>query len=366
MRHNGYTKYRFWDFSWGAIIGFIIAVISCIWMIIEGIDSANGKLIISMILTFISILVIFLEPLLKNEYRIKKAYNNDLLSKAISKSIEASKQTMDNDRSKRKYEHFLKEITQAERLNPIYISFDNAAYDDLYDMKGTVSITDAPVFAWKNPEYNWFLLNHYVAGLLKRLELVNNGSIVLENRNENGFQNFIQKGIEVLSKIAEGHFEYDTFVRFYILTEQDLQENRAVVEQFVAGHELFGINLFLIDKKKINDDNTLKIAFSGVKSAIKEKEDSDNNNVLDIMVYMKGDEKGYKIGRNGNLENENLNEETETACDRFIKDLAKKIIENKDLLFYPVINQKKVSYRSNGLKYNKKKTFLCVKYNANE
>ena len=364
MRHKEYTKYRFWNFTWGAIIGLIIAILSFIWMIIEAKCANKIELTISMILSFLSIIVICFEPIIKNEHKIKKAYDTELLSRAISKAIEASKQTMDSNRSKRKYEHFLKEITQAERLNPLYISFDDAAYDDLYDMKGTISITDAPVFAWKNPEYNWFLLNHYVANLLKRLELVNRGSIILENRNEDGFQNFIKNGMEVLSKIGEGYFEYDSFVRFYILTEQDLQENRAMVEQFVAGHELFGINLFLIDKNKIIDDKSLNTAFDRIKSVI--KEENDKSNVLDIMVYMRGAEKGYKIGRNGKLENESINEETETACDRFIKDLAKKINENKELLFYPVIKQKKVSYRSNGFKYNKKKTFLYVKENANE
>lgn len=346
------------------ILGIVITIISIILCVAKS-KGIRFDLLLSFIGLFVGLICVFLPNTIgiyriinKMQRQVDCAYGNGLLSDAISAALYASSK---EDEEKKKFKHFLKEITQAERLNPLYISFDDTPYDDLYDMRGTLSITDAPIFAWKNPEYSWFLLNHYVASLLKQIGLYNNSIIKIENRNGEGFKEFILKEKKVLQTISEGTFDYNTFVRFYLITETEFMDNRAMFEQFVAGHELFGINLFLVNKDKVIKDEQLNAAFFGIKRVLK---DSDSqNSVLDVMVYEKTNkEKGYKIGINGKLENESITPETEIACDRFIADLAKKIDNNNDLLFYPIIDDKRksCSYGLNGPKCNKKRTFLHV------
>ena len=346
------------------ILGIVITIISIILCVAKS-KGIQFDLLLSFIGLFVGLICVFLPNTIgiyriinKMQRQVDCAYGNGLLSDAISAALYASSK---EDEEKKKFKHFLKEITQAERLNPLYISFDDTPYDDLYDMRGTLSITDAPIFAWKNPEYSWFLLNHYVASVLKQIGLYNNSIIKIENRNGEGFKEFILKEKKVLQTISEGTFDYNTFVRFYLITETEFMDNRAMFEQFVAGHELFGINLFLVNKDKVIKDEQLNAAFFGIKRVLK---DSDSqNSVLDVMVYEKTNkEKGYKIGINGKLENESITPETEIACDRFIADLAKKIDNNNDLLFYPIIDDKRksCSYGLNGPKCNKKRTFLHV------
>lgn len=148
-----------------------------------------------------------------NKLKYDNAYDNSLLTNAIEKALVASDNAKnDAGKSKKKIEHFLLEIAQADRLNPVNLKLDDRKYDNLYEIKGTLSITDAPVFAWKNPEYNWFLVSNYTSVLLKRLGNSTLKQIRLVSRKNNSFKSFIKEGSQILEDIKQGSLDRKSVV----------------------------------------------------------------------------------------------------------------------------------------------------------
>ena len=288
---------------------------------------------------------------------IKSAYENQLLWEVIEKAITASKSSSeDNAASKKKIKHFLFEIRNSDRLNPLVLKLGNEKYTNLYNTKGTLSITDAPLFAWKNPEYSWFLISNYTAVLLNRWKKSPHNSMSIVDRSSPDFFTFLNQGDLLLKRISDGKFKNEDNIRFYLLDKKDVINDKALIGQLIAGHDLFGIHLFVVDKCVLKD-KTIKNHYEGLISlSIIE------NNVIDVMVYT-GTQKTLmvKYPRDGELEESKLlSIPGHNHLKGFIMELARLIISNPNYLIYPPKKEPSGEEKINNLPYyiNKTKTHI--------
>lgn len=348
-----YYYFSFDSFGWLAV-GILVTVVGLVlgWPS-EGID---WKWIATIILFLGGIATIIIPPIIINGKEIKEAYPNGLLEEAISDAIEASKQTHGKKWYTQKYKHFLREITQADKLNPIYLNLDDPKFDNLFTMNGALSITNAPLFAWKDPEYSWFLIANYTATLNKRYSQGNN-VFQLKNRKDKEFETFLDDGDKILESIAQGSFLYDSNVRFYILSEEEIKENKAMLEQMIAGHELFGIHLFIINARVFEDThNNVKIdklyqtllASSNI-----------SNDVFDVMIYKSNSIMRFKYPSEGQLKERDYSD-IENNCNPFIQALACKLSNNSSYRIYPQKGQTKIDLGTTQIDLNSNYTFVNV------
>ena len=286
-----------------------------------------------------------------NKLKYDNAYDNSLLTNAIEKALVASDNAKnDAGKSKKKIEHFLLEIAQADRLNPVNLKLDDRKYDNLYEIKGTLSITDAPVFAWKNPEYNWFLVSNYTSVLLKRLGNSTLKQIRLVSRKNNSFKSFIKEGSQILEDIKQGSFTFDNNVRFYLLTQKEIEGNRAMIGQMVAGHDLFGIHLFIVNKDILNCAK-MEAQYIGLKN-----NSIITNDVIDMMIYKdKNDHMYVKYpDKAGELE-ETRYDSVKLDVHPFIQKMASIVLDEPvTYLFYPKISEPAL------FPLNNKKTHISI------
>ena len=351
-------------------MGIIVAalgLLGSLWGVTFGFHGHTLPIYLAIVLYAVSVVSLFIIPMIDNKKVIAKAYKDDLLDKAIEASIDGSKQKAEIN----KYSHFLLEILKADRLNPLMLDIDGSEYDNLFSKNATVSITEAPLFAWKNPEYSWFLITHYTAVLLKRIEKainetgMTNQSIRLVDRDDASFTAFMKEGFEYLGKVSKSDknvFFIDGFVRFFFLSEEEVLENKALCEQIVAGHELFGIHAFIVDMTKILTKDSLCHYLKDLR-----KIGDPTNKVLDIMVFEKDGAPGeydYKIGKNGLLTSEDADEDTKRNIRQFIVELANIVKDNKDYLIYPS-KEPPYAFNRTGIKCNKQKTFLSITPSTN-
>ena len=348
-------KYYYFSYSsamwWGIVVTIFGVVLG--WPN-EGI---NWKWIVSMLLFLAGIAIIIIPPIINNNKEINAAYPNGLLNEAISDAIEASKQTQDKKWYVRKYEHYLREITQADKLNPIDLNIDDQKFDNLFTLEGALSVTNAPLFAWKDPEYSWFLIANYTATLNKRY---NSGHNVfqLKNRNDKEFEQFIEQSEECLKTIAEGKFKYDTNIRFYILSKEDIKNNKAMLEQMIAGHELFGIHLFIIDSEVFNEKTSGNVNINNLYTTLLNSSNI-SNDVFDVMIYKADDgSMRFKYPSDGQLK-ERSYREIKKNCDPFIQALAEKLLSNTNRI-YPKAGQTKIDIDNIQIDLNSNFTFVNV------
>ncbi len=312
------------------IITFLVGVIAG-FLQIPKYEWVNN---VGWIVSIISMLLIFLQPIVTNRGLIAKAYPEGLLDKAISGAIEAANMPKDKEYYTKKYEHYLREIAQADKLNPIELAIDDDKFDNLFTLQGALSITNAPLVAWKDPEYNWFLVANYMATLKKRYYQSTTKTLELIERTKDKFQEFIRENNSILDKIKKGTYLYDNYVRFYILSKKEIKENKAMLEQMIAGHELFGIHLYVIDDSVLETSEIKqRLKSESLKSLI-------SNNTIDVMIYK--DDKGnmrIKYPLNGKLEDHpysDMNRNGDT--DVFIRVLAEQVSNNAKYKIYPPVD----------------------------
>ncbi len=274
--------------------------------------------------------------------------------RVLEKAINASK----IDSEKKKIKHFLLEIDKSDRLNPLELQLGETKFTNLYDTKGTLSITDAPIFAWKNPEYSWFLISNYTAVLLSRWNKSTKKQLKIVDRKNAAFKTFIADGKKILESIRDGQFKKIDNVRFYLLEKEEVNTNKAMIGQMVAGHDLFGIHLFIVNKKILND-NLMAHYYQGLKTFL-----SIENDVIDVMFYL--NLKGklmVKYPKDGKLEETELkNIQGPSPLKEFIQGLAGLLINNPSYLIYPQI-EPSGEEKINNLPFyiSKNKTHLSVK-----
>lgn len=342
-----FERYFHLSLSWIAVVAIAVAIIDYA-LAKEGRISLTNPVTFWDKFAFVaSILLVFVVPMISTWIRIRQAYEKGLLDRAITASIVGAGQKSD----KEKYSHFLREITKADRLNPLELDVDDHPFDDLFDYQATFSITEAPLFAWKNPEYSWFLVTHYISVLLHRMKP--DSSVTVVDRSDKSFLNYKKAGLAFVKAISTTLSDLDGFYRFYLLERSEIRENQALLEQLVAGHDLFGIHLFIIDKDIVINNKSLLDVLTLLRSI-----GNAPNNVLDIMVYKdQNGEWGYNSGKNGRLTQNKLSPEKEIVVNRFIADLARLINENNTCLIYPTIASP-YKFSMDDYHLNKKKAFL--------
>ena len=354
----GGKKYYYFSFDskeW-MIVGIAVSVISLLLGCLT--DGVNWIGLVSIILFLVGISAIIIPPVVRNGKEIKKAYSDGLLDKAISEAIDASKQK-DNNLYVPKYMHYLREITQADKLNPIELNIDNQKFDNLFTMIGALSITNAPIFAWKDPEYSWFLIANYTATLRRRYCQGSN-VFQLKNREDKEFHDYIGKGKEILEQIKNDNFNYETNVRFYIISRKEIKENKAMIEQMIAGHELFGIRLFLIDSAVFNEKNSSNVEIRDLYNALL-KSSNISNDVFDVMIYKNAENQlMVKYPSDGQLK-ERMYSEISDNCAPFIKALAEKLYSDKNTIYPPNSMEKtKIDIDDFQIDLNRNYTFINV------
>jgi len=126
-------KKNYYYFSFDSLGWMIVGIAATVGSLVLGwpTDGVNWIWVLSIILFFLGIAAIIIPPVISNGKEIKNAYPNGLLEKAIYDAIEASKQTQDKKWYTKKYEHYLREITQADKLNPIDLNIDDGKFDNL-------------------------------------------------------------------------------------------------------------------------------------------------------------------------------------------------------------------------------------------
>lgn len=142
---------------------------------------------------------------------------------------------------------------------------DNQSINNLHEVKGMISVTQANPSEWLNPTYNFFLVNNYVASLTQTIEKnAPVSSIKLStNREEKHFKYFENDKKQILQLLSKLTTESNAlikflkerklFIRFYILSEEEIANNRSIIETLIAGHDLFGCYLYFINLKVFDD-----------------------------------------------------------------------------------------------------------------
>lgn len=289
-------KYYIWSSSyWWVWISISFSVGGFIWTIIRSINKyQDTQFLIAAITFMVSLLCTILLPTLKNTKVIKDAYGEDLLWKAINVFLENKEYHLnDNNRlndNKFKYIQLLNEACDLPytRAN---LQLDGKPYDEFFNMQGSISITDASIFAWKYPEYSWFLISQYAASLFKQCQdkCGGEGSLHVEDRYDDSRKMKVVFK-EHLKTSYSSPFDYNSFTRVYLLTKKDFESNKSMIEQFVAGHTLFGINIFIIDKEKFLSDEQRKSVYKKMIEYLNSKKFDElpkEKQYLDTMCYKK-------------------------------------------------------------------------------
>ena len=372
-------KYYLWSISdWWIWITIIVAILSFIWAIARSVYQFQDKQFITAAsLFFVSLLGTIIRPTVKNTRAIKKAYDQDLLWEALGvflshKDYHKESNNRNND-NQFKYVQLLKEACDLPYIRA-NLDLDGRPYDEFYNMMGAISVTTTNISAWKYPEFSWFLVSQYAASLYKQFNKMRNNdskiSLYIEDRyNEEG---------ETLSSISsylndnyKHAFDYSTFTRVYLMTKKDFEENKSMIEQFVAGHMLFGINIYVIDKDDFLSDNARKSKYEKmIESLHNEKYNTlkEHEKNLDIMCYKKGkrgkifythiDPSTHNVVEDP-LENKNPSTDDKERplynWGEFVKTIKDVIKNRPQILLYP---NDKYEYASKTHRINKKRSFL--------
>lgn len=355
--------------SIGIIIGIVLSVLG---FFLDARNALGGDSIdiIGLVVGVLAVAVTLFINAYSNSKNIAKAFGKTdngkgLLDEAVSACLDAANGYDENNKRpnteskirKDKYKGYLQEIIEADRIYPIELKFDSSqSPDDLFTVSSTMSITQAPILAWKAPEYQWFLLNHYVSTLLRRLK---KGNITIYNRYKtlnstefsSAFNKFSGHTIEVLKSVKEKGYSPGDSVRFYLIDRKKILEFKDMLMQFVAGHELFGVYVFFIDDSILNPSSgqaNLKEKMILLKQGLyhaKCGEDIDPNidtskDVLDLMIVEESCDLVYKYSKEGKLTKLDNLSSNKSKIEDLIKCIAEKLLddwkkETHSWLIYP-------------------------------
>ena len=376
-------KYYLWSISDRWIwITITVAFLSFVWAIVRYVNQFQDmQFFIAAILFCISLLGTIIRPIVKNTKAIKKAYDQNLLWEALGvflkyKDYHKDSNNRNND-NRFKYIQLLKEACDLPYIRA-NLDLDGRPYDEFYNMMGAISVTATNISAWKYPEFSWFLVSQYAASLYKQYykkmqENNSNISLYIEDRYDDQGEtpSSINSNLNDNYKHA---FDYSTFTRVYLLTRKEFEENKSMIEQFVAGHMLFGINIYIIDIDYFLSDGTRKSSYEKMIESLHNKNYNtlhEHEKILDIMCYKKG--KRGKIfytqidPSTHNVVEVRLENKASSVDDKerplhnwgeLVK-VIKDVIKNRPLcLLYP---NDKYEYTNKEYRMNKNKSFLIFK-----
>ena len=274
----------------------------------------------------------------------QKNLKNDY-SLAISKIIDAidSKNEIDIQ----KYSEHLNAIINMQE-NLVDFKPDSEAYESLHNMKGALSITDAHPLEWLNPTYNFFLISHYVSAIHHSFEMVSSSgsdavAFNIVDRDASETNQFFENGLELLNKLSNVNNMQQlqnvingNHLRFYILDKETIKKNSGVIELLIAGHEMFGIHLYVVDKKIYNilHRETLYKKIFNTKM--------EEATVFDAMFSLnKNGQLSSSIAQTGTLVTNQNKREQNQELQKFVTDLAKSLRHESEYaeryLLYPCV-----------------------------
>jgi hypothetical protein len=188
--------------------------------------------------------------------------------------------------------YFLK-VNNARTGHMLQFEPDNKAVNLLHQVEGMISVTQAEPSEWLNPTYNFFLINNYIASIAKSISLNYPVSALkfASNRVDQKFIEFKANRKQILKQISEltpdGSLikflkEKRIFVRFYILSESDIENNKSIIETLIAGHDLFGCYLYFINDdfyssefKRTSEYTAFKSFIQSIKYSLEEEDKVD-------------------------------------------------------------------------------------------
>lgn len=300
--------------------------------------------IISFFLTII-IKVILLNNIFIN-FKIRKAdygIGNSFLTLLgnLLKDLENPDENIRKHRL-RETSYFLK-INNARTGRMLQFSPDNRAINLLHQVEGMVSFTQAEPSEWLNPTYNFFLINNYVASLAKAISL--NSPIrsikFAEDRSNPKFKEFEFNRKEILKQLSELSLngslerflrEKRIFVRFYILSEDEIENNKSIIETLIAGHELFGCYLYFINErfytntfKKLTQYTTFQAFIQSISYDLEE-----NSGRVDIAIAQSQSKLNAIYRKGDDLVLRELDYDNTILLETFIKKLSDYMFKHYD------------------------------------
>lgn len=208
--------------------------------------------------------------------------------------------------------YFLK-VNNARTGRMLKFHPDNPSINQLHQVEGMVSVTQADPSEWLNPTYNFFLVNNYIASLINAITLNSPVTSIrfAINRNDVKFKEFENNRKEVLRQLSQLSPSYNLaqflsekriFIRFYILSENEIENNKSIIETLIAGHDLFGCYLYFINEKFYKETLKDSVEYNAFEAFLKSLQYNlvDNLDKIDIAItksqnklnaiYRKGDD----------------------------------------------------------------------------
>lgn len=282
----------------------------------------------------------------RNKLSKHKVLQTDYHS-AFSKIINAIDNN--NDLEIQKYSEHLNAIVNMHE-NLVEFKPDSATFEALHTMKGALSITDAHPLEWLNPTYNFFLISHYVSVIHQSFGRISNDgcekiTFEIVNRDSDDVKSFFSEGVDLLKELSEikntqqlQEIIDGNHLRFYILDKETIKKNSGVINLLIAGHEMFGIHLYIIDRKIYNILHREKLYKEVFNSDMKD------DTVLDAMFSL--DEHGQltsSIAQIGTLVTNPNKRKQNQQLQEFVKGLAGSLCNDTEYtdqyLLYPFLNK---------------------------
>ena len=173
--------------------------------------------------------------------------------------VAEEKDEIEKEKKIRDLSYYIELATDSCTGKALLFEPNSAAINMLHEVNGTISITAAMPREWLNPTFNFFLIKNYISSIKHQVNSHGKNKTMKfsENRNVPPFVNFgnrKKKIVEDLSKLnIENPSELKDYllkekicIRFYILSIEEIQNNKPILETLVAGHELFGCYLYII------------------------------------------------------------------------------------------------------------------------
>jgi len=249
------------DVVWAIIIGFFISIVFSIYKLyvtdkdlIELIKNFNlinylGTYLISFSVGFL--IKVFLFNCVNSKiYNAKYGIGNGFFNLLIN-LLKDLERPNENENKLKETAYFLN-INNARTGHMLQFNPDNDSINMLHKVKGMISITQAEPSEWLNPTYNFFLVNNYIATLAQSIKTHSpiTGINFSANRSESHFVEFEKKKKSILLELSQLNYTTNIisflndnriFVRFYIIKEEEIENNRSIIETLIAGHEFMTI-----------------------------------------------------------------------------------------------------------------------------
>jgi hypothetical protein len=325
------------------IIGFILAIVLNLVFIPQ--DNIKGMLnwrsiIILCISCYIGFTLskILINPIHK---KIKSSNVNGIGENYFQLTEDLIHDMEHQDKNLNEISYFLKVIT-ARTGQMLNFSPDNDSVNMLHQVEGMISITEAVPSEWLNPTYNFFLINNYIASL--KQSIIKNKPIKAiafsPNREDADFKSFEDSKKNILKEISELEDsksildflkEKNIFVRFYILEQEELDNNKSIIETLIAGHDLFGCYLYFINKNVTSNliGQQYKERFNTFRTSINYNL-NDNKNRNDLAIALANTNLKTIYRKGNDLVSRTLTVDNSSELKSYLKELCKLLHNNYD------------------------------------